>query len=69
MKRVAIVSFLCASILLAGYTSSHIGWDSRELSVYRSALERLTGRTVAGTYNVIIASSAGEFSRLSRLGY
>ncbi|HPD37962.1 MAG TPA: hypothetical protein PK411_06410 [Mesotoga infera] len=69
MKRVAIVSFLYASIFLAGYTSSHIGWDSPELSAYRNALERLTGRTVVGNYNVIIASSAGEFSRLSRLGY
>ncbi len=69
MKKYPFLAYISICLSLFAYTSYLISWDAPEISVYRTELERLTGRRVSGTYNVVLASSAGEFSRLSRLGY
>jgi len=69
MKALAIVVILLLQVTVFCFTSAYVSWEMPELEGYRSLLERLTGRSVNGTYILIIASSAGEFSELSGIGY
>lgn len=69
MKKPALCAFLSVGLCLLAYTSYLLSWDWEELASYKKALEELIAMPVRGTHTVVIASSAGEFSKLSGLGY
>ncbi|HDP78555.1 MAG TPA: hypothetical protein ENN47_10320 [Mesotoga infera] len=69
MKLLMLATVLLLQMTALCFTGTYVSWDMPELEDYRSALEKLTGRSVGGTYLLLIASSAGEFSELSGIGY
>jgi len=69
MKLLILAAVLLLQITALCFTSTYVSWEIPELEDYRSALEKLTGRSVGGTYLLLISSSAGEFSDLSGIGY
>jgi hypothetical protein len=69
MKLLVLTSVLLLQITALCFTSTYVSWEIPELEDYRNSLEKLTGRPVGGTYLLLIASSAGEFSELSGIGY